>query len=174
MPWSNHSPGIIGNMYATYMHEANTDYYKVCLTMGLEPLSCFCYWKGLVKYTCAIVGIKECVKCDKFDGASNHLFCTKVIENAKSSNETTVGQIMLLMCRYQCEPFKIKLHHINIFAEFSKRLKGSAKNVFVSYFKYKMMQLLCFLLTLMLFNWCRRRVGRLVNVTGSGSSGVVS
>lgn len=62
-----------------------------------------------MKYTCAIVEIKECVKYDKFDSASDHLFCTKVIENEKSSNETTVGQIMLLMCRYQCIPLQNKV-----------------------------------------------------------------
>lgn len=70
-----------------------------------------------MKYTCAIVGIKECVKCDKFDGASNHLFCTKVIENAKSCNETTVGQIMLLMCRYQCVPLQNKVTPYNKICE---------------------------------------------------------
>lgn len=36
-----------------------------------------------MKYTCAIVGIKECVKCDKFDGTSNHFFAQKSLKTQK-------------------------------------------------------------------------------------------
>lgn len=160
-------------MCATYMHEANTDYYKARLTMELEPLSCFCYWEGLVKYTCAIVGIKVCemwqiwLSCQSF-------ICTKVIENAKSSNETTVGQIMLLIVGISVHPFKIKLHHITKFPKCSNRLKGSAKMYLWVTLNIKWCNCCVFYLRLCCLIDTGDAFGRVVNVTGSCSSSVAS